>query len=239
MRWHALHDADDPTVPRPVEGWRLNKDPWSWITHFGGMVLALVGLAFLVLDSRAGAGPAKLTGMAIYGGSLALCMATSALYHFLDIGHAGNRWLRRADHCAIFLLIGGTFVPAALHLLDGTWRTATLVSVASFAAAGILFKLIWIDAPRWLGTGIYVAMGWAAVIPGVRMFPVMETSALVWLFAGGAFYTLGAVVYGTKRPDPLPNVFGFHEVWHVFVLAGAVCHYFFAHSFCDLTCPPL
>lgn len=207
------------------------------MTHFAGMIAATIGLVYLLIDSPGMI--EKQTGMAIYGGSLILCMGTSTAYHFFDLGSEGNRWLRRADHSAIFLLIGGTFVPALLHMLTGTWRSAALITVASLAAAGIMFKLVWLEAPRWLTTGIYVVMGWGACIPGTQMFPIMSATTLGWLFAGGAFYTLGAVIYGTRKPDPVPDVFGFHEVWHLFVLAGAACHYFFAHSFCSVPCLPL
>lgn len=249
MRWTTLLETqpgDDSSISADGPQIRFNKDPWSWITHLIGTLLAAIGTLYLLIDSHTNAGglgldaaTAKQTGMAIYGGSLTLCMATSTGYHFFDIGASGNRWLRRLDHCAIFLLIGGTFVPACLHLLHGSWRSGALIVMAVMASAGILFKLIWIDAPRWLGVTIYVAMGWAACIPGTQMFPIMTNSTLAWLFTGAAFYTVGALIYATRRPDPLPDVFGFHEVWHLFVLAGAACHYAFAHSFCALPCPPL
>jgi hemolysin III len=107
------------------------------------------------------------------------------------------------------------------------------------AAGGIIFKLLWLDAPRWLGTGVYVAMGWGALIPGWKVLPMLDGVALAWLFGGGLFYSVGAVIYGTKRPDPWPGVFGFHEVWHVFVIAGAACHYALVFSFCAGPCLPL
>ncbi len=240
MRWTTLLELDDGLDSSiGVDGprMRVNKDPWSWITHFAGMIAAAIGTIYLVLNGAGGI--EKRSGMVIYGGSLTLCMATSAAYHYFDLGTVGNRWLRRADHSAIFLLIGGTFVPACLHLLTGSWRTGMLIGMAIMASTGILFKLAWLDAPRWLSTGIYVAMGWSVFIPAPQMWPNMSMATVTWLVAGGAFYTFGAIIYGTRRPNPLPNVFGFHEIWHLLVLAGAACHYAFAYSFCDAPCLPL
>lgn len=215
----------------------INKDPWSWATHFGGFVAAVIG--FVVLLMRTPDIPTKQAAMGLYGASLVLMFATSSTYHFLDLGEAGNRWLRRADHCAIFLLIAGSFLPSVVHLLDGDWRFYTLLALGSMAAAGIAFKLLWLEAPRWLTVAVFIAMGWAVVIPGIRMFPAFDRASLLWLFGGGLAYTSGAIVYATKRPDPFPGVFGFHELWHLFVLAGATCHYFLALGFCDAPCVPL
>lgn len=214
-----------------------NKDPWSWATHFAGMIAALIGLA--VLLTRTPAVPLKQAAMGIYGSTLVLMFFTSSTYHFFDIGESGNRWLRRLDHCAIFLLIAGSFLPAVIHLLDGDWRKLTLIALGTTALLGIAFKLLWLEAPRWLSVALFVLMGWGVVIPGIRMFPQLDAGALGWLFGGGLAYTLGAVIYATKRPDPWPGVFGFHELWHLFVLLGAGCHYFLALGFCEAPCVPM
>lgn len=214
----------------------VNKEPWSWITHFFGLLGAIIG-GIVLLSRTPDVGP-KQPLMLLYVLSLALMFTTSTAYHFFDLGTAGNRLLRRLDHCAIFLLIAGTWLPPAMHLLDGPWRTATLVTMLGMAAAGIVFKLLWIDAPRWLGTGVYILMGWGALIPGWKVMPLLDTMALVWLFGGGLFFSVGAVIYATKKPDPWPGVFGFHEVWHVFVIAGAACHFALVYGFCDGPCLP-
>jgi hemolysin III len=214
----------------------FNKDPWSWLTHFGGFIAAIVGAVFLMVQTTDV--PLKQATMALYGATLVLMFATSSTYHFLDLGVEGNRWLRRADHCAIFLLIAGSSLPAAVHLLDGGWRIVTITTLGVMATAGIIFKLLWLEAPRWVTISIYIGMAWGALVPGFRMFPQLDAESLTWLFGGGAAYTFGALIYATKRPDPFPGVFGFHEVWHVFVLVGAACHYFFALQFCDAPCVP-
>lgn len=219
--------------PRKI---RFNKDPWSWRTHFLGLIAAIAGLVYLVVATPAV--PEKLTAMVLYGASLVLMFATSSTYHWLDLGEEGNRWLRRADHCAIFLLIAGSFLPAVVHLLDGAWRVATLATVGGMAVAGIVFKLFWLEAPRWFTAAMYVAMGWSVLVPGWRMFPLFDAAAFAWLFGGAAAYTFGAGIYASRRPDPWPGVFGFHEIWHVFVLAGAACHFGLAVHFIDAPFAP-
>lgn len=222
-----------PAAPR----FRVNKEPWSWITHFAGFVAALGGAVFLWANTP-DIGP-KRGLMAFYMGSLLLVLASSSAYHFFDLGDAGNKALRKLDHSAIFLLIAGNWLAPAMHLLSGPARLVTLYGMLGLAGAGIVFKLLWVDAPRWLTATIYLAMAWGAFIPSFGMLEQHSTVALAWLFAGGACYCIGALIYATKWPDPLPDVFGFHEVWHLFVLAGATCHYFWVLGFCAAPCLPL
>ena len=203
----------------------LNKDPWSAATHFAGFLAAIVGLVFLVVLS--GDSAAKVTAMAIYGGTLVALFLASTLYHFLDLGRRGNRWLRRLDHSAIFLLIAGSYVPPMVHFLEGPMRIAVLAVIGGIAALGVFVKLFWIDSPAWLGLTLYLALGWIVVVPIWWMLPHMAAGSLALLVAGGVTYTLGAVVYAKRWPDPWPNIFGHHEVWHLFVLGGAAFHFFF------------
>jgi hemolysin III len=213
------------------------KDPASAWTHFVGFLAAVVAAAVLV--HRASHDPAKEAGMAIYGGALVTLFLASSLYHFFDVGERGNRWLRRLDHAAIFLLIGGTAVPLLLHLLDGTTRVALLTLIAVFAVGGTLLKLFWIDSPAWLGMTLYFGMSFAALLPAHRMLPQLSGTELALLISGGAAYTLGAVVYARQWPDPWPGRFGHHDVWHLFVLAGAGAHYAFTFMLLGFACPPL
>ena len=215
---------------------RIFKDPVSSATHFLGFLLALVAATILVWHA-AGDGP-KATGMAIYGGTLVALFLASSVYHFLDIGDRGNRWLRRLDHAAIFLLIAGTYVPPLVHLLDGTWRIAILSLVVGLAAAGAALKMIWIDCPGWLGLILYFGLSAVMVVPAHLILPQLSGGALAWLLGGGAAYTLGAVVYARAWPDPWPGRFGHHEIWHLFVLAGAGAHYAFTYTLVDLPYPP-
>lgn len=218
--------------PKPV--FRLNKDPVSWATHFAGFIAAIVGLVYLVVYTAHDA--AKVTAMAIYGGSLVLLFLASSVYHFFDLGERRNGLLRRLDHVGIFLLIVGSYVPAVIHLLDGVWRIAILATVGTLSLAGAAFRCWWIDPPEWLGTGIYLAVGWIGLIPAWKMLPQLEPIAAACLVAGGLSYTVGAVVFAREWPDPWPNVFGHHEIWHLFVLAGAGGHFLFV---CHLIAMPI
>lgn len=201
----------------------FNKDPWSAATHFVGFLAAVVGLICLVVPAAHSA--SKVTAMALYGSSLVVLFLASTVYHFFDLGHRGNRWLKRLDHSAIFLLIAGSYMPPVFHLLDGAMRITMLAVIGGTAALGVLVKLVWIDAPTWLSMALYLALGWIVVIPLGWMLPRMATGSLALLVAGGLAYTVGAVVYTKRWPDPWPDTFGHHEVWHLFVLGGAALHY--------------
>ena len=212
------------------------KDPISALTHFIGFLLAAVGLGMLA--SLTDADLPKQLVMVGYGGSLTVLFGASAAYHFFDIGHRGNRWLQRVDHSAIFLLIAGTYAPPLLHLLDGTWRIAMYIAVFGLASVGILLKMLWIDCPSWLSLGLYLGLGWIVLIPARIMLPLLDWSQLILLASGGVAYTAGAVIFALERPNPWPGHFGHHEVWHLFVLAGAAAHFGFVWSFVGLDYPP-
>lgn len=215
---------------------RFNKEPVSACTHFAGFLAAVVGLVPLL--RLCDGDPAKIVGMALFGGTAALLFLSSSVYHFLDLGEGGNRWLRRLDHGAIFLLIAGTYVSPLIHTLDGAWRISMLAVVGGLALAGMAFKLAWLGCPRWLSAGLYLALGWVVVIPGHLILPRLPAASLLWVSLGGLAYTVGAVVYARKKPDPLPGRFGFHEVWHLFVLAGAASHYVFMLTLVGRPYPP-
>ena len=216
----------------------LNKDPWSTYTHFAGFLGAIVGLVAMLMMTWGNA--VTMTSTTIYGVSLALLFLASSSYHFFDLGDEGNAWLRRMDHAAIFLLIGGTYVPLFMHLLDGAWRVTMLSVVGALVLGGVLFKLALFDGARKskAGTIMYVALGWLVVVPAYKMYPAISSESLAWLVSGGLAYTVGAVIYARKWPDPWPDTFGFHEVWHLFVLLGAGLHYGFVYSLLDVPVPP-
>jgi hemolysin III len=210
---------------------RINKDPWSAYTHFAGFLAGIGGLVVLLYLSR-GDGP-KTVGMALFGVTLIGMFGSSAAYHFFDLGERGNTLMRRVDHSAIFLFIAGSYITPLIHTLDGAWRISMLSVISGIAVAGVLFKIVWITAPRWLTAGIYVAMGWVVVIPGPMVVTRLPVDALIWVVIGGLAYTIGAVIYARKHPDPMPGRFGFHEVFHVFVMVGAGSHFLFMLSLVD------
>jgi len=215
---------------------RINKDPMSAYTHFAGFLAGIAGLVVLLYLSH-GDGP-KTVGMALFGSTLIAMFGASSAYHFFDLGERGHRLMRRVDHSAIFLFIAGSYIAPLIHTLDGAWRISMLSVIGGIAAAGVLFKMVWISAPRWLTAGIYVAMGWVVVIPGPLILPRLPLAGLIWVTLGGLAYTLGAVIYARKRPDPMPGWFGFHEVFHVFVMIGAAAHFAFMLTLIDQPYPP-
>lgn len=213
----------------------LPKDPWSMATHFAGFLAACVGALALVLASTGDA--SKAWAMGIYGGAMAFVFFASSVYHHFDLGPRANTWLRKLDHVAIFAMIAGSYVPVVIHLLDGAWRTSMLAVIGGIALLGSAFKLWWVDCPRWLSVGLYVGMGWIVVVPAHLILPQLGGAMLAWLALGGAAYMVGAVIYAVQRPDPWPGVFGHHEVWHLFVLAGAGAHYVAMRFLLDVPVP--
>ena len=172
-------------------------------------------------------------GSAVFALSALLLFGISALYHTRSWSPRVWAALRRFDHANIFVLIAGSYTPLTLMLLEGTQRVVLLTTVWACAILGVLFRVFWIGAPRWLYTPLYIGLGWAAVffIPGfidgatARLGTGVGTAVLVLVAVGGGLYTLGGVVYGFKRPDPWPRWFGFHEVFHTFTILAFVSHY--------------
>ena len=199
------------------------REPVNGLTHLAAAGAAAVGVGFLLYFAY-GALPEKIA-ILIYGTSLVLMFSASATYHLVKARPQVTLWLRKLDHSAIYLLIAGTYTPICVHFFEGFWRWGILAIIWTMALTGIAVKLFIISAPRWLTAGIYLLMGWMAVIAIREMLTAMPVGALVWLLAGGILFTLGALVYILKRPDFFPGVFGFHEVWHIFVILGCLAHF--------------
>ncbi|HET7659126.1 MAG TPA: hemolysin III family protein [Oryzihumus sp.] len=193
----------------------------GWI-HAGTFPLALT--AGIVLVCLAPTGTARL-GAAIFGLTAAMLFGTSAVYHRGTWSPRVQGVLKRLDHSNIFLIIAGTYTPFALLLLPPEQSRTLLVIVWSGAIAGVLFRVLWVGAPRWLYTPVYVALGWVAVFYFGPLLQRGGVAVMTLIAVGGLLYTLGAVVYGTKRPNPSPRWFGFHEVFHVFTVAAFAVHY--------------
>jgi hemolysin III len=205
---------------------RYVREPVNSITHFVGIILSIVGLiALLVLSAG---DPWRTVSFAIYGSSMILLYTASTLLHTLKVNPGLERRLRIFDHAAIFILIAGTYTPITLITLQKNHSALgwSLLAMAwGFALLGVAFKLFWITAPRWISTAIYLAMGWMAMVAIVPIAQSLSAGGLFWLALGGAFYSVGAIIYALKKPDFFPKVFGYHELWHLFVLAGSACHF--------------
>jgi hemolysin III len=201
------------------------REPVNGLTHAAGGVLAVVGLGVLLATAASTGRLDQLLAFGIFGLSLVALYAASALYHLLPLSPAGVARLRRLDHMTIFVLIAGTYTPFCVLALDGGWRRGLLALIWSLALCGVMLKLRWMDAPRWLSVALYLGMGWIAVIAASELVRAVPPGGIAWVLSGGLVYSAGALAYGLKRPDPVPGVFGFHEVWHIFVLAGSACHF--------------
>jgi len=161
----------------------------------------------------------------IYAVAVSGLLGTSALYHRVTWRPRARRWMRRLDHSMIFVLIAGTYTPVAVIALSGTLAKAVLIAVWAGAAAGIVFKLVWIDAPKWLFAVTYIALGWVSVSVFGELPGAIGWLGVAGLAAGGLLYTAGAIIYASERPNPWPKVFGYHEVFHALVIAAAALHY--------------
>lgn len=199
------------------------REPVSGLTHLGGAIAAFFGqIPLLILGWN---GAAKIISLVVYSFSLVALFSASAAYHMTNARPRVIEILRKVDHSAIYLLIAGTYTPFCVNAFTGFWRWGLLAVIWSLALAGILVKVFVIKSPRWLTAGVYVVMGWLCVAASGEMLAVLTPFVLTWLAAGGVIYTLGALVYITKKMDFWPGKFGFHEVWHIFVLMGALAHF--------------
>ena len=199
------------------------REPFNAWSHLVGLVLAAAGTGLLLALANT---PDRLVAFAVYGGSLILLYAASTLYHALHLSPQRLRSLRTLDHIAIYFLIAGTYTPVALLTLGDAGGRALLAVCWVIAAVGIPFKIRWLDAPVWLSTAIYLAMGYLALLAVVPIGRAAGVSGLAWLIAGGLAYTVGAVIFALPRPNPRPGC-GPHESWHLLVLLGSGCHFGF------------
>jgi hemolysin III len=200
------------------------REPVNTWSHFLGLILATAGTVLLLHLAR---GQAETVAFVVYGGSLVLLYATSTVYHALPLPAERLRPFRTLDHIAIYFLIAGTYTPVAVLMLHGPSGWALLAAAWAIAVAGIPFKIWWLDAPIWLSTGIYLAMGYMALFAVAPLAQAVSLGGLMWLVAGGVAYTIGAIIFSSERPDPFPGVFGHHEIWHLLVLVGSGCHFAF------------
>jgi hemolysin III len=190
--------------------------------HLVAAAAAVVGLVLLVLLAES---PEAYIGGAVFAVSLVALYTTSATYHVVTWGNRMRGVMKRLDHSMIFVLIAGTYTPFCLLVASGAWGITILAVVWSIAAAGILLKMAWPNAPRWLGVALYIATGWVALVAASEIANWFALVPLLLLAGGGILYTAGGVIYALKRPDPFPRVFGYHEVFHLFVIAGSLLHF--------------
>jgi hemolysin III len=184
-----------------------------------------VSLAFGALLVVGASGAGERTSAAVFATALAAMFGISALYHRVPWRPRARRWMRRLDHAAIYLLIAGTYTPVGFLAFSGAWRWTVLPVVWGGALVAIVLKLTWIDAPKWLAATVGIALGWVGIVALPHLWVHTRPLGVALLAAGGLLYTVGAIVYARRRPDPVPSVFGYHELFHALVIAAAACQY--------------
>lgn len=200
----------------------LAKPLLRGVLHQVAFSVSLVLGTLLIVGADGGS---RHVAASIFAASVTVCFGISALYHRISWSPSVRLWMRRLDHAGIYLLIAGTYVPVCLLALDGAWRPVALALVSLAAAAAIVVKFAWVAAPKWLAAATAIALGWV----GVALLPELATklhpAAIVLLFVGGIAYTVGGVIYARRRPDPLPSIFGYHELFHALTIVGVACQY--------------
>ncbi|MHA6251864.1 PAQR family membrane homeostasis protein TrhA [Oceanobacillus sp. CAU 1775] len=202
------------------------REPINTITHLIGAVLAVIGLIALIMKAISeGYSTVEIMSVIIFGASMILLYSASATYHMVIAKDKVIAWLRRVDHSMIFILIAGTYTPLCIITLGNTLGWILFGVISGLAIAGVIFKLTWFNSPRWLSTFIYIAMGWLVVFFTGELAPSLGVGGMVYLILGGAAYTIGAVIYGFKPKFLHIKNWGFHEIFHVFILFGSFFHF--------------
>lgn len=209
------------------------KEPGSAITHFIGMVAAVIAALPLLARAAQQTERVYLVSMAIFIVSMILLYAASTIYHSLDISENVNCVLRKIDHAMISVLIAGTYTPVCLIVLDRNTGLLLLGLIWGIAIVGIVIKLVWIQCPKWFSSVLYIAMGWLCVLTFGKLLSNLSMEAFLWLLTGGIIYTIGGVIYSLKLPlfNEKHKNFGTHEIFHLFVMGGSACHLVFMYEF--------
>lgn len=209
------------------------KNPGSALTHFIALIGAIVAAVPLLTKAASEPDSIHFAALFIFILSMILLYAASTIYHTLDISEKVNKILRKADHMMIFILIAGTYTPVCLIVLGDRSGYSLLALVWGIAAAGILINALWISCPKWFSSLIYIAMGWICILAFGQIVRALPPAAFGWLLAGGIIYTIGGVIYALKLPifNSRHKNFGSHEIFHLFVMGGSLCHYVMMYAF--------
>jgi hemolysin III len=209
------------------------REPGSAITHFIGMMMAIFAAVPLLVKAGLEHGGGRLASMIIFVCSMILLYGASTTYHSVNVSGRILRVFRKIDHMMIFVLIAGTYTPVCLIVLGGKQGYTLLAVVWSIAIVGMTVKALWINCPKWFSSVIYIAMGWVCLGVFGTLWNVLPHAAFLWLLAGGIIYTVGGVIYALKLPlfNAAHKYFGSHEIFHLFVMAGSICHFIFMYRY--------
>lgn len=210
---------------------RYIREPVNSLTHGIGALLAVVGLVLLLREAILRGSVSQIIAFSMFGLSMVLLYTASSLYHALPVKEKTLELFRKLDHSMIYVLIAGTYTPICLLVLEGSWKWGLFTTIWSLAIIGIIKKMLWMNAPRWLSTLFYLGMGWLAVIIFPTLMDKLPMAFMIWIGVGGFAYTFGAIIYGLKKPNPIPEWFGHHEIWHLFVLAGTASHFWAIYEY--------
>lgn len=212
------------------------KDPGSAVTHFIGMMMAIFSSIPLLIRAGKNPGHVHTISLAIFIISMILLYFASTIYHTLNISEKVNQRLKKFDHMMIYLLIAGTYTPICTIALDGIVGIALLCTVWGLAIVGIIITGFWVNSPKWLSSAVYIAMGWTCVLAFTQIINSLSTKAFFWLLAGGIIYTVGGIIYALKLPifNSKYKYFGSHELFHLFVMAGSLCHFLLMYKYIAL-----
>ena len=205
------------------------REPVNALTHSVGAILSVIGLVVLLVIAIRNESVRQVVAFSIFGGSLVAMYTVSAFYHSFNLTERSLAHVRRIDHVMIYVLIAGSYTPVCLLLLPERLGLTLLTAVWALAAIGTAQKVMWMSAPTWTSTALYLGMGWIAVLIVKPLLAAAPLAFFLWLLAGGLAYSLGAVVYATEWPSKIRNekerAWASHEIWHLFVMAGSLCHY--------------
>ncbi|SHH34352.1 PAQR family membrane homeostasis protein TrhA [Virgibacillus chiguensis] len=202
------------------------REPINGLTHLFGAILSFIGLLALIFKANETIGsPLAITAVVIFGLSMTLLYSASATYHMVIAKKQVIAFLRRIDHSMIYILIAGTYTPLCLISLKGTLGWTLFIIITTLAVLGVVFKLVWFHCPRWLSTLLYIGMGWIVVFFSSNLAPIINKGGMVFLVLGGVIYTVGGIIYALKPKTLNFKHMGFHEIFHLFILAGSLFHF--------------
>jgi hemolysin III len=210
-----------------IRAWWVFRHPISGFSHLAGMLFSGIGLWVLLARTLNKESTSHLIAALVFGLSMCLLYLSSASYHLLSLSQKATARLRKLDHSMIYMFIAGCYTPVCLLILHERRKWVFLIGVWGFSLAGVLLKMFWQESVRWLRIGIYLTMGWVGILLVPDLVQSLPSGAMQWLVYGGLSYSIGSIIYATKWPDPAPTVFGFHEIWHLFVLLGSFFHFWF------------
>lgn len=208
------------------------REPASGFSHLIGALFSIIALILLLHGAITHRSPLEIVAYSVFGASMIFLYSASTIYHLVRTSERVLVKLRKLDHAMIFVLIAGSYTPICLIPLRGKLGYILLATLWITAISGIVFKMFFINSPRWFYTMVYIVMGWAAVFVIIPLYNAVGLAAIIWLVTGGLFYTIGGIIYALKKPNFIPNWLGFHELFHILIIMGTISHFVMVYVYC-------